>query len=175
MQYRSKNISASMQYSAECSILLNATPTHKLNAVDMSCDVRMFDAKVVWHTHTQESQMKYVSCHVIAYCILCMTTLAWPSLVCSWWWAWVLHCMFAPQLCVYSTASYFVFDDKLDKHTQVFLTTNCGSPTIVSIVGAPTLVLKTFAQLNTQHFVLGVRYTSHPHPHRITPNQCKQL
>ena len=80
-----------------------------------------------------------------------------------------------PQHCVYSTASYFVFDDKLDKHTQVFLTTNCGSPTIVSIVGAPTLVLKTFAQLNTQHFVLGVRYTSHPHPHRITPNQCKQL
>ena len=86
-----------------------------------------------------------------------------------------------PLHCVYSTASYFVFDDKLDKHTQVFLTTNCGSPTIVSIVGAPTLVLKTFAQLNTQHFVLGVRskvrcqYTPHPHPHRITPNQCKQL
>ena len=43
MQYRSKNISASMQYSAECSILLNATPTHKLNAVDMIVEISIFD------------------------------------------------------------------------------------------------------------------------------------
>ena len=123
-------------------ILLNATPTHKLNAVDMSCDVRMFDAKVVHvvtHTHTIiANEICFMSCN----CILHLAhdhvgmTVVGVFMVSSL--DVTLHV--PPLHCVYSTASYFVFDDKLDKHTQVFLTTNCGSHTIVSIVGAPTEV-----------------------------------
>jgi hypothetical protein len=43
--------------------------THKLNAVDMSCDVRMFDAKVVHfvtHTHTIiANEIGVMSCNCI--------------------------------------------------------------------------------------------------------------
>ena len=65
-----------------------------------------------------------------------------------------------PQHCVYSTASYFVFDNKLDKHTQVF-SPIVAHPPLCRLWVHPQkyFVLRTFAQLNTQHFfsACGVR------------------
>ena len=85
-------------------------------------------------------------------------------LVCSWGVKLGCYTTCSPHALHYMFSACFVFEFKLDKKTQVFLTTNCGSHTIVSIVGSPTeaVCFKTNCTMKR------VSTCTHPR-HRIKP------